>query len=403
VERAALLYNASVGHSVAGAAAGAGAGAGAAPGAGVTATPGQTEPMDVDDDDLEAIDDDEDGDGRGKAEASSAARPSSASDPSTWSDEAKRSALAAVAEELWRSEVVQKVGLRQMLLLLATRRLHPTEGSLQQLCAAKVACGDHGWREAVLGGDVSYGAERRQRPDVQSSSANVPLPPFVYVVENVPYDVLPTWSSSGQHTSCKCKKTRTRFCNEACNGCRSQRAECGYLCGCAQTPSMCSNRALQRGLTKRLDLVHNADKGWGVFAREMIMKGEFVIEYVGEIISQAEMERREANCEEAWAYTFTIAGRGRDTSTGGNACYIDAHAIRNLAAFINFGCSPNLEVRSVPSLSGDKRMPRIAFYAKQDIKAGQELTYLRDSSATSKKAWSHIQCRCESKQCRGFI
>lgn len=107
---------------------------------------------------------------------------------------------------------------------------------------------------------------------------------------------------------------------------------------------MCMNRALQRGLRKQIELFYCGEKGWGVKAAEDIAEGEFVIEYIGEVISEDEKERREENCEAAWSYTFTITTQNRL----GERCYIDAHAIRNLAAFINFGCDPNLETKVHP-------------------------------------------------------
>jgi len=226
------------------------------------------------------------------------------------------------------------------------------------------------------------------------------LPPFVYVIENVLYDVTPQWNVSANRAGCRCCLVRTKFCSEGCTGCKAKREECGYNCACSEAPDKCKNREVQGGLLKRLSLVHyGPGKGWGVRAATDISKGDFVIEYVGEVISAAENERRERACEEAWSYTFTLTA----ASGKGDNYYIDAHAVRNLAAFINFGCAPNLEVRLVPSLTGDKRLTRVAFFAKRFIERGEELTYLRDPSATSRSKWSEIPCKCGAKPCRGFI
>ncbi len=51
---------------------------------------------------------------------------------------------------------------------------------------------------------------------------------------------------------------------------------------------MCMNRALQRGLRKQIELFYCGEKGWGVKAAEDIAEGEFVIEYIGEVISEDE-------------------------------------------------------------------------------------------------------------------
>ena len=110
--------------------------------------------------------------------------------------------------------------------------------------------------------------------------------------------------------------------------------------------------------------------------------------------------------------------------------------MRNLAAFINFGCEPNCESKSIPALSGDRRLPRIGIlpephtaqcpplpapsvrgaplrprcagcgagiYAKKDILVGTELTYLRDTSAVGRREWSGLECRCGAANCRGYL
>lgn len=77
--------------------------------------------------------------------------------------------------------------------------------------------------------------------------------------------------------------------------------------------------------------------------------------------------------------------------------------MRNLAPFINFSCKPNLEMKPITALHGDRRLPRVAFFAKEKISPGSELSYLRDPSATSRRAWSNIPCACGMPNCRGKI
>ena len=55
---------------------------------------------------------------------------------------------------------------------------------------------------------------------------------------------------------------------------------------------------------------------------------------------------------------------------GNSRSYIDAYSVRNIAAFINFSCRPNLEMQSIEGSHRDRKLPRIAFYAKEDIQAG---------------------------------
>ena len=91
---------------------------------------------------------------------------------------------------------------------------------------------------------------------------------------------------------------------------------------------------------------------------------------------------------------------------GKNKYVIDAYAIRNIAAFINFGCNEkvNLEVRKIASPSGDSRLPRVGFFAKEAIPAGAELLYQRDRAATSlRRRNMSIPCKCGAAKCAGFV
>ena len=60
-------------------------------------------------------------------------------------------------------------------------------------------------------------------------------------------------------------------------------------------------------------------------------------------------------------------------------------------------------MKRVPGPHGDRHFPRVAFFAKTEIKKGGELTYRRDPGATTRKQWSDIECRCGSKNCRGKL
>lgn len=62
--------------------------------------------------------------------------------------------------------------------------------------------------------------------------------------------------------------------------------------GCACWISTCSNRVVQKGLQTRLQVFRTQSMGWGVRALAAIPKGTFVCEYVGEIISDTDADRR---------------------------------------------------------------------------------------------------------------
>ena len=123
-----------------------------------------------------------------------------------------------------------------------------------------------------------------------------------------------------------------------------------------------------------------------------------MIEYVGELVSNAEATRRADLCPEAGMYHLEIP------SSNDRSVVIDAYAVRNLAAFINFSCEPNLEMRPIASACGDSRVKRVGFFAKCDINADDELCYRRDSNAYSSRArQKEVECHCGAANCMGYV
>jgi SET domain-containing protein len=100
-------------------------------------------------------------------------------------------------------------------------------------------------------------------------------------------------------------------------------------------------------------VVKRGSAGLGLFANTDFKKGELVIEYVGEKITDAEAQRR------GGLYLFEL----------NNDWTIDGKARSNIARYINHSCIPNC----YPEL--DENEERIFIYAKRSIKSGEELTY----------------------------
>lgn len=67
--------------------------------------------------------------------------------------------------------------------------------------------------------------------------------------------------------------------------------ECNDLCSC--NAITCRNRLVQRGLTQRFQVYKTATKGWGVKTLRAIPKGSYVCEYVGEILTDAEVDEKD--------------------------------------------------------------------------------------------------------------
>jgi SET domain-containing protein len=137
----------------------------------------------------------------------------------------------------------------------------------------------------------------------------------------------------------------------------------------------------------------SARHGRGVFAVATIPEGTRIIEYTGELISEAEGERRyptmpDGQEEAEHTYLLTLDDhRVIDANVGGNA-----------ARFINHSCEPNCE----PVPFGD----HMWIIAVRDIRAGEELAYdyaieLDEPHTPARK--KRFPCRCGAKRCRGSI
>lgn len=130
--------------------------------------------------------------------------------------------------------------------------------------------------------------------------------------------------------------------------------------------------------------------GYGAFATRRIRKGQRIIEYVGEIITQAESDRRYPDNGRDNHHTFLFEiddVRVIDASYGGNA-----------ARFINHSCDPNCEAIDEEG--------RIFIFARRNIQPGTELAY--DYSYAPEKGdtaaiAAQYPCYCGARRCRGTI
>ena len=100
-------------------------------------------------------------------------------------------------------------------------------------------------------------------------------------------------------------------------------------------------------------VVKKSKSGLGLFTPTEIKKGELVIEYTGERITEAEANRRGGRYLFELNDNWTIDGKGRE----------------NKARYLNHACKPNC----YPEL--DDKEEHIYIYAKRNIKANEELTY----------------------------
>uniref|UniRef100_A0A6A7FQG3 Histone-lysine N-methyltransferase Su(Var)3-9-like n=1 Tax=Hirondellea gigas TaxID=1518452 RepID=A0A6A7FQG3_9CRUS len=148
--------------------------------------------------------------------------------------------------------------------------------------------------------------------------------------------------------------------------------ECNKLCACVKTGS-CYNRVVQKGRTVQLTIFRTANnRGWGVKAGELIRAGSFVSQYVGEVISSEEAERRgQIYDARGCTYLFDL-----DYNRGDQNLYtVDAAKYGNVSHFINHSCDPNLVVFNVWINCLDPDLPKLALFAAREIRKGEEITF----------------------------
>jgi uncharacterized protein len=100
-------------------------------------------------------------------------------------------------------------------------------------------------------------------------------------------------------------------------------------------------------------VVKRSSAGLGLFAARPFKKGDLIIEYTGEVITDAEAQRRGGQYLFELNDEWTIDGKGRN----------------NIARYINHACKPNC----YPELTDDKK--QVFIFAKRAIEPGEELTY----------------------------
>ncbi|KAI9470479.1 MAG: hypothetical protein EXX96DRAFT_584475 [Benjaminiella poitrasii] len=180
--------------------------------------------------------------------------------------------------------------------------------------------------------------------------------------------------------------------------------ECNQWCTC--DVATCKNRVVQRGRKIPLEIFKTNGKGWGVRSRRFIPKGTFIEEYIGEVITIEEGDRRGILYDELkCSYLFDMDFARDELST---KYVIDSFVLGNVSRFFNHSCLPNLDVYAVYYDSADNLMHRLAFFAKRDIEKGEELCFdyngRRDVvNEEEEEKGSCYACHCESPECRKWI
>lgn len=151
----------------------------------------------------------------------------------------------------------------------------------------------------------------------------------------------------------------------------------------------CANQRLSRKQYKSTDVRRTGKKGHGLFAAENVKTGDFILEYLGEVLHEDEYhERKQRYQDEGRSHYYFMTLSSSET--------IDATIRGNSGRFLNHSCAPNCETQ--------KWMVRgelcIGIFATRDIAAGEELTIDYKFERFGEKP---SRCFCMAGACCGWI
>ncbi|XP_012233977.2 histone-lysine N-methyltransferase Set2 isoform X2 [Linepithema humile] len=174
-------------------------------------------------------------------------------------------------------------------------------------------------------------------------------------------------------------------CGEDCLN-RLLMIECGPRC---VVGGRCTNKRFQNCEYAKCEVFRTEKKGFGLRAVVDILPGEFIMEYVGEVVDPKDFRRRakEYSKDKNRHYYFMALKSDQ---------IIDATMKGNISRFINHSCDPNAETQKW-TVNGELR---IGFFNKKFIAAGDEITFDYHFQRYGKEAQ---KCYCEAPNCRGWI
>ncbi|KAM4676345.1 histone-lysine N-methyltransferase NSD3 [Discoglossus pictus] len=151
----------------------------------------------------------------------------------------------------------------------------------------------------------------------------------------------------------------------------------------------CQNQNFTHRLYPETEIFRTEQRGWGLRCKRDIRKGEFVNEYVGELIDDEECRLRMKTAHENGITNFYLLTVTKDR-------IIDAGPKGNYSRFMNHSCNPNCETQKW-TVNGDVR---VGLFALCDISQGTELTFNYNLDCLGN---GRTECHCGADNCSGFL
>ncbi|XP_019082925.1 PREDICTED: putative histone-lysine N-methyltransferase ASHH4 [Camelina sativa] len=218
--------------------------------------------------------------------------------------------------------------------------------------------------------------EKLESPDRLSKDKPVFIKRNIYLKKKFKKKV----KDHGIFCSCSLDPGSSNLCRSDCS-CGALLSSCSSSCECR---GECTNKPFQQRRIKKMKLVQTEKCGNGIAADEDIEPGDFIIEYVGEVIDEKICQERlwklkkvETNfylCQINWNMVIDATHKG------------------NKSRYINHSCDPNAEMQKW-IIDGETR---IGIFATRFINKGEELTY----DYQFVQFGADQDCYCGSVDCR---
>lgn len=162
--------------------------------------------------------------------------------------------------------------------------------------------------------------------------------------------------------------------------------ECSEECGCG---AKCENQRFQQQQYANVSVIKTEKKGFGLRADADLRPGDFIFEYIGEVINEKSFRQRMIQYDDEGIIHFYFMSLSKGE-------FVDATKKGNLGRFCNHSCNPNCYVDKW--VVGDKL--RMGIFAERKIEAGEELVF---NYNVDRYGANPQPCYCGEPNCTGFI
>ncbi|XP_066570497.1 histone-lysine N-methyltransferase NSD3 isoform X2 [Amia ocellicauda] len=232
-------------------------------------------------------------------------------------------------------------------------------------------------------------AQRESKEALEQERNSRKPPPYKFIKSNKPVGKVQIHMADlSEIPRCNCKPSDENPCSPD-SECLNRMLQ--YECHPQVCPAgdRCQNQCFTKRLYPETEVIKTEGRGWGLKTKRELKKGEFVTEYVGELIDSEECRQRIKHAHENHVTNFYMLTLTKDR-------VIDAGPKGNYSRFMNHSCSPNCETQKW-TVNGDVR---VGLFALCDIEPETELTFNYNLDCLGN---GRTSCHCGAENCSGFL